>query len=267
MKINFIIFIFLFLTVSNIIFAVPAIAVIDFDSGNYCTIQKAAIMTDLFRNELIRSGRADVVDRKNMDKIIAEMRFQMSDWVNSIKVKQIGQMIGADYIMSGNFDMLGSNLYLVVQMLDIETARAVYSSRLILATWEEYDWKVQGFADEFIKKLPMENIFIGTWSSDILHDGIIDSYIITFSGSSRCTVKVISLLNGREIIEEGQGTYSFDGNIFKIIAVLRNSKIPHINSIQWSSVISIGDGNRSFYMLVKPTSIENNLVRVTFSKE
>lgn len=46
------------------IFSHPSIAVIDFDSGNYCTVQKAAIMTDLFRNELIRSGKADIVDRK-----------------------------------------------------------------------------------------------------------------------------------------------------------------------------------------------------------
>jgi hypothetical protein len=85
-------------------------------------------MTDLFRNELIRSGKADIVDRKNMDKIIVEMRFQMSDWVNPSRVKQICLMIGADYLITGNFDMLGNNLYLVVQMLDIETARAVYSS-------------------------------------------------------------------------------------------------------------------------------------------
>lgn len=169
--------------------------------------------------------------------------------------------------MTGNFDMLGNNLYLVVQMLDIETARAVYSSRLVLATWEEYDWKVRGFADEFIKKLPIENIFTGAWSTDILHDGIIDSYTIAFTGVNRCTVRVTSLLNGWEISEEGQGMYSFDGNILKITAVLRNSRIPHINSIQWASVISIEDGNRSFNMLVKPTSMENNQVRVTFIKE
>ena len=60
--------------------------------------------------------------------------------------------------------MLGNNLYLMVQMLDIETARAVYSSRLILAAWEEYDRKVRGFSDEFMRKLPEENILTGAWS-------------------------------------------------------------------------------------------------------
>jgi TolB-like protein len=245
----------------------PSIAVINFDSGDYCTAEKAAIMTDLFRNELIRSGRADIVDRGNMDKIIAEMRFQMSEWANPAKVKQIGRMTGADYLMTGNFDMLGNNLYLVVRMLDVETARAVYSSRLVLATWEEYDWKVRGFAAEFIAKLPAENIFSGAWSADVLHDNTVDTYNITFTGANRCTVRVTSLVNGREIAEESQGTYSYDGAILKIAAVFRNSKIPHVGAIQWASVISIGAGNTSFNMLIKPANTGGNQVRVTFTKE
>lgn len=247
--------------------AQPSIAVIDFDSGNYCTVQRAAIMTDLFRNELIRSGRADIVDRKNIDKIIAEMKFQMSDWVNPAKIKQIGQMIGADYLMTGNFDVLGNNIYLVVQMLDIETARAFYSSKMVLAVWEEYDRKVKGFAEEFISRLPAVNIFTGTWTANIPHDNIIDTYAITFIGSNRCSIRISSIVNGSEIIEEGQGTYSYDGTILKITSLLRNSQIPHINNIQWSSVISISGGSSSFNMLVKPTSLSTNQVRVTFIKE
>jgi len=247
--------------------AQSSIAVIDFDSGNYCTVQKAAIMTDLFRNELIRSGKADIVDRKNMDKIIAEMKFQMSDWVNPVKVKQIGQMIGADHLITGNFDILGNNIYLVVQMLDIETSKSVYSSKMVMSYWEEYDRKVKSFAEEFIKQFPTKNIFTGTWSTNISHDNIIDTYTITFTDTNRCNIKISSFANNSETNEEGQGTYTYDGNILKITLILRNSKIPHINNIQWASVISIAGGNSSFNMLVKPTSKSTNQVRVTFIKE
>jgi len=260
---------FFILSIVSVLYiqAQPSIAVIDFDSGNYCTVQKAAIMTDLFRNELIRSGRANIVDRKNMDKIIAEMKFQMSDWVNPVKIKQIGQMIGADYLMTGNFDMLGNNIYLVVQMLDIETAKAVYSSKMVMSFWEEYDRKVKGFAEEFINKFPTVNIFTGTWTTNLIHDNIMDTYAITFIGANRCNIKITSFINGAEKEEEGQGTYSYDGSILKITSILRNSQIPHINNIQWSSVISINSGNSSFNMLVKPTSQSTNQVRVTFTKE
>jgi hypothetical protein len=37
--------------------------------------------------------------------------------------------------------------------------------------------------------------------------------------------------------------------------------------IQWLSVISTGEGSRSFNMLAKPGSASTNQVRVTFTKE
>ena len=246
--------------------AMPSIAVIDFDSGDYCTKQKATIMTDLFRNELIRLGRATIVDRKNLDKIITEMKFQMSDWVNPSKIKQIGKMIGADYLMIGHFDTLGDTLYLIVQMLDIETARYVYSSKMKLQIWDEYDWKVKDFAYEFMNKLPLGNIFGGVWNADIIHDDIIDSYTLTIFDPTRCEIKVVSLIDGAEITEEGTGTYSYDGNIFKMTAVFRNSKIPHIKNISWKSLVSVGDGNRSFNILIKPTNT-SPLMKISFIKE
>jgi TolB-like protein len=245
----------------------PAIAVIDFDSGDYCTAEKAAIMTDLFRNELIRSGRADIVDRRNIERIKAEMRFQMSDYADPARVKQIGRMIGADYLMTGNFDMLGDTLYLVVQLLDIETVRALYSSRMTLVTWDEYDRKVRPFAEEFIKKLPRAEIFTGIWSTDILYNDSFDTYRITFTGPNRCTVAVTSAAGGVEIIQEAEGTYSYDGTIFKVNAAFRNSRIPHITTVQWSSVLSFNDGSTAFNILAKPASNNNNQVRVTFTKE
>jgi TolB-like protein len=256
-----------FLFLGFCISAAPSIAVIDFDSGSFCTMEEAAVMTDAFRNEMVRSGKADIVTRNRLDALKSEIRFQMSDWVDPSKVKQAGRMIGADYMIFGRFGIMGSNGNLQVEMVDVETARILYSSRMTLAVWREFDYKVGAFAKEFINKIPSENIFSGAWTADVLHDGVIDSYTITFTGSNRCAVKVTSLINGQEITEEGQGTYSFDGDILKITAVLRNSRIPHINSIQWSSVISISDRNSSFNMLVKPTSASNNQVRVTFTKE
>jgi hypothetical protein len=138
---------------------------------------------------------------------------------------------------------------------------------MTLAAWQEFDRKVSAFAKEFTNKIPAENIFTGTWVADIPHDDIIDTYTVTFTGANRCTVRVTSLLSFGEITEEAQGTYSYDGDIFKITAVFRNSRIPHVKSIQWSSVISIGDGSRSFNMLAKPTGTSSNQVRVTFTKE
>jgi len=265
-KMIFLVFVAICCVIS--VYAKPVIAVIDFDSGSWCTMEEATVMTDAFRNEIVRSGKADVVTRNRLEVLKGEIRFQMSDWVDPTRVKQAGRMLGADYMIFGRFSVLGNNTgNLQVELIDVETARVLYASRMTLNTWREFDRRVNSFAKEFIDKFPSENIFTGSWTVTVPHEGKIDNYTITFNASNRCTVNVTSNVNGVNIIEETQGTYSFDGDILRITATIRNSRIPHISNIQWVSVISISADNRTFNMLVRPASASTNQVRVTFFKE
>jgi len=233
-----------------ILFANPAAAVLDFESNNYCTAQNAIIMTDLFRNELVRSGRADIVDRHNIERIKAELRFQNSDYVDLVRMKSLGKMIGADYLITGSFDMLGSKLYLVVQMLDVETARIFFSSRMEIGAWEEYDRKIKPFAAEFTAKFPTPEIFTGTWLATVEYNGSFDTYEITFTGGGRCTVKISNGL----VSQETAGTYTYDGTIFKLNAIFRNAAISYQNNIQWTAVLTFNENNTAFNLNAKPAT-------------
>ncbi|MDR2158572.1 MAG: hypothetical protein LBP23_00725 [Treponema sp.] len=227
----------------------PAVAVLTFASGNYCTEENAAIMTALFRNDLVRSGRAAVVDRGNTDAVIAELKFQMSDWANPARIKRLGQMAGADYLVTGNFDLLGNTLHLVAQMIDVETGRIFHSSRMALAGWEEYDRKVKGFAAEFAAKLPQPNIFAGEWEAYVDNA----AYTVLFMHSNMCIITVKALQDGTEIVEDCNGTWSFDDHIIRINGVFRNSKIRGLGGINWTSVYTFNNsGNSSFNMLITP---------------
>jgi len=239
----------------------PVVAVMDFESNNYCTAQNAVIMTDLFRNELTRSGRADIVDRRNLERIKAELKLQMSDYFNPARMKTFGAMIGADYLITGSFDMLGSKLFLVVQMLDVETARIFFSSRMELNSWDEYDRKVKPFAGEFIAKFPVEEIFTGTWTANMLYNGSNYKYEIIFAGQGRCTVRI----NNGNVSQETAGTYSYDGTVFKINAMFNDANIPNLNNIQWTSVLTLNDNNTAFNIVVKPAN-DAAQTRFTFIK-
>jgi len=74
-------------------------------------------------------------------------------------------------------------------------------------------------------------------------------------------------VNGADITQETHGTYAYDGDFLKINANFRNSLIPYIGNIQWVSVIAISGDNKSFNMLITPSSASANQVRVTFYKE
>jgi hypothetical protein len=63
-KIKYIISI-LFISLTVSLYAIPFVAVVDFDYSDYCTQQDALIMTDLFHNKLVQSNQTIVVDREN----------------------------------------------------------------------------------------------------------------------------------------------------------------------------------------------------------
>jgi TolB-like protein len=232
------------------LFASPSVAVLDFSPGNYCGADEASFMTAVFRDELVRTGRAEVVDRGNMEKIIEELKFQMSDWANPARVKRFGQMTGADNLITGRFDMLGNQLYLIVQMTDVETARIVHSSRIVLATLQEYDYKVKAFAGEFAAKFPQENRFIGSWDVTGIDNY---SFNIVFMNSNTCLVTASSPQNGVEIVEETRGSWSYDNNILRVNANFPNSKIRYLGRINWSGVYTFNNSdNSSFNMQVIP---------------
>ena len=135
-----------------------SIAIVDFDSGSFCTTQEAIVMTNAFRNEMVRSGRATIVDRANTEALRAEIRFQMSDWVNPARIRTAGNMLGVDYFIFGNFGIMGGTGYLQVQMTEVDTGRIIHSARISLRTWQEFDQRVGVLAREFTEKIPAPSI-------------------------------------------------------------------------------------------------------------
>jgi TolB-like protein len=260
-------FYILFQLVSSV-YAVSTIAILDFDAGDFCTQQQALVMSDAFRNEMVRSGRVDVVTRNHLDALKSEIIFQMSDWADLAKIRQVGHILGVDYFIFGRFGIMGKKGYLQIELTEVKTGRIIHSSRIDLLTWNEFDRKVVVLAEEFINKLgnsiSYENTFIGTWVANVLFNDIDDTYSITFIDNSRCLIKVTSYTSSGEIKQETQGNYSFDGNILKINAIFRNSQITHISTLQWASVISMNVSNTSFNILIKAISNKNDQTKVTF---
>jgi curli biogenesis system outer membrane secretion channel CsgG len=88
-----------------------SVAVLNFD---YATVQSgvAAIfgtnqdvgkgIADLLVEKLVKSGQYRVIERKAIDKIMAEQNFSNSDRADSTTAAKIGKLIGADAIIMGS---------------------------------------------------------------------------------------------------------------------------------------------------------------------
>ena len=71
---------------------------------------------------LVNGGKLVVVDRKELDLIRQEERFQLSGEVNDESAQNIGKKLGAQVIVSGSLNDVGKNYRFRVKTLTVETA-------------------------------------------------------------------------------------------------------------------------------------------------
>ena len=74
---------------------------------------------------LVNSGRFRIVDRRRLDQIRNELDFQMSGDVSDDSAISIGNMLGANIVITGEISGVGSNQRLILKALDVMTAQIV----------------------------------------------------------------------------------------------------------------------------------------------
>jgi len=113
-------------------YAAPkTVVVVPFDVvGNAVTAKEVEALTELYSSSLADTGKVNVVDRTNLDKLMAEMKFQSSDWSNPEKTAKLGQAANAQIISRGKIMKLGSTYYLSASFIDIKTAVVIASAKI-----------------------------------------------------------------------------------------------------------------------------------------
>jgi TolB-like protein len=89
--------------------------------------------------ELVNGRKLQVVDRRNLEAIRAEMDFQMSGEVSDESAQAIGRKLGAEYIISGSLTNTGGIYRFRINTINVESAGIAASSATDIAN----DGKVQ----------------------------------------------------------------------------------------------------------------------------
>ena len=85
-------------------------------------------LTESVRRELVMSGKYEVIDRGNMNKILGEQKFQMSGCVAQECIVDAGQLLGVGKIVSGSVGIVGKTYYLTLQLIDVKTGKVEIST-------------------------------------------------------------------------------------------------------------------------------------------
>jgi curli biogenesis system outer membrane secretion channel CsgG len=95
----------------------PRIAIMDFD---YATVQTASSalfgtnvdvgkgIADLLVTDLVKDGSFSIIERKALDKIMAEQNFSNSNRADPTSAAKIGKLLGVDAILVGSITQFGN---------------------------------------------------------------------------------------------------------------------------------------------------------------
>jgi curli biogenesis system outer membrane secretion channel CsgG len=87
----------------------------------------AAVIADMFRAELVKQGRFDIIEKVNMDKILAEQAFQQSGCTTAECAVKLGKILNVRYLIVGSFGKLMDQYVLNIRMVETESAKVIYS--------------------------------------------------------------------------------------------------------------------------------------------
>lgn len=90
----------------------------------------AAVFTETLADVLLRSGKVRVMERSQMDKILAEQGFQQAGACDTAECAvQMGRLLGIERIVVGSVGKVGETYSISVRMVDVGTGEVVSSSR------------------------------------------------------------------------------------------------------------------------------------------
>ena len=140
-------------------------AVLDLE-GRGISALEAATLTDRMRSELVKTGAVTVVERGQMQQILAEQDFQLTGCTSDECAVEIGQMLGVTKMVGGSIGKIGSTFTVDLRTVDVATGAIVntmtrnYRGEIdgLLGQIEHISWELVGLVhpDELIEQLREE---------------------------------------------------------------------------------------------------------------
>jgi len=101
-------------------------AVSNFEAQNV-SAGDAAVISDMLRNQLVKQGAFNIVEKTNMEKVLAEQAFQQTGCTTSECAVKLGKLLNVKYLVVGSFGKVMESHMISMRVVDVETARIIYS--------------------------------------------------------------------------------------------------------------------------------------------
>lgn len=131
-----------------------SMAVLNFDANNVPKTT-ATTVTNLVQQELFKTGRFTLIDRKNMESILKEQSFEQTGCTATECAVKAGQILNVSNIVIGSLDKLGAKFIINISLVDVEKGQIILSDSAQCANEEDLDQGANQIALGLSAKIPL----------------------------------------------------------------------------------------------------------------
>jgi len=136
----------------EVFFKVPLAVVPFVDSSPLAKEHEiGALVDELIRSEITNSTYFILTERENLEKILEEMEFSLSDLADTTQAVEIGQLTSARILLAGSVTESGSAFLLNGRFVDVETG-VVIGARSVSVPKDELIIEAEAFKYEYVTR-------------------------------------------------------------------------------------------------------------------
>ena len=106
--------------------SIPTIAVLNLENQDLSR-GEAAVMTEILRDELLKTQAYKIVEKQRLNEVMAEIGFQQMGFTSE-GVLRLGKILNVDKIFLGTLGEIQKVRFLTVRIVDVETGQVIASA-------------------------------------------------------------------------------------------------------------------------------------------
>ncbi|MBA3053271.1 MAG: hypothetical protein FP827_09350 [Candidatus Omnitrophica bacterium] len=129
------------------------IAVTDFEARAPLSQSEAAFISDFVRSDIVKTGRFNVIEKNNMDKVLAEQGFQQTGCSSAECAVAIGKVLNVKFMAVGSCGQLLGKYIITMNIVDVQSAKIIFSDDVSVANPDDLRNKITELIGNFLGSL------------------------------------------------------------------------------------------------------------------
>jgi TolB-like protein len=113
----------------------------------------SAVISDMLRAELVKTKKFNVIEKQNMEKILAEQAFQQSGCTSEECAVKLGKLLNVHRMIVGSFGKLMDKYFVSLRVVNVETGAVVFADSAKGRTVEDIETGIQQLARKISKEV------------------------------------------------------------------------------------------------------------------